>query len=325
MADDPYTTLGVARDADAGAIRKAYRNLARKHHPDLNPGDKAAEERFKAIAGANDLLSDKEKRARYDRGEIDASGQERHQPRGPGPGAGQQRRYRDYAESDAGRRYSASGGAGAGASGWSEEDFGDIFGEYFRHAGGAAGGSARGRDEMYALDVAFVDTVTGATRRLTLPDGRTLDVRIPPGIEDGTTLRLRGRGGTGQEGGPDGDALIEIRVQPHKLFRRVGRDIHFDLPVTLKEAVLGARVPVPTPSGTVTLSVPPDSDTGRQLRLRGKGVAEHGGHPAGDLYVTLRLSVGPVDDSLREFLRNWTPPPAPGGGDDPRANLEGAA
>ena len=309
MADDPYTTLGVARDADAEAIRKAYRNLARKHHPDLNPGDKAAEERFKAVSGANDLLSDKEKRARYDRGEIDETGQERHQQRGPDPGQqSQQRRYRDYAESEAGRRYGASAGAGAGASGWSEEDFGDIFGEYFRHAGGGATGPARGRDEMYALDVAFVDTITGATRRLALPDGRTLDVRIPPGIEDGITLRLRGRGGTGRDGGPDGDALIEIRVLPDAQFRRVGRDIHIDLQVTLKEAVIGGKVPVPTPSGTVALTVPPDSDTGRQLRLRGKGVAAHGGHPAGDLYVTLRVSVGAVDDSLRNFLRNWTPP-----------------
>ncbi len=317
MADDPYTTLGVARDADPEAIRKAYRNLARKHHPDLNPGDKAAEERFKAIAGANDLLSDKEKRARYDRGEIDASGQERHQPRGPGPSQqSQQRRYRDYAESDAGGRYGASGSAGAGASGWNEENFGDIFGEYFRHAGGTATGPARGRDEMYALDVAFVDTVTGATRRLTLPDGRTLDVRIPPGIEDGTTLRLRGRGAEGRDGGPDGDALIEIRVLPDAAFRRVGRDIHLDLPVTLKQAVLGAKVPVPTPSGTVALSVPANSDTGRQLRLRGKGVAAHGGHPAGDLYVTLRLSVGPVDDSLRDFLRGWTPSASRDASDD---------
>ncbi len=321
MADDPYTTLGVARDADADAIRKAYRTLARKHHPDLNPGDKAAEERFKAVSAANDLLSDKEKRARYDLGEIDETGQERHQPRGPGPGEqGRQRRYRDYAESDAGRRYGAAG-AGAGAAGWGEEDLGDIFGEFFRHGGGAASGPARGRDETYALDVAFVDTIAGATRRLTLPDGRTLDVRIPPGIEDGTTLRLRGRGGAGREGGPDGDALIEIRVLPHALFRRVGRDVHLDLPVTLKEAVLGSKVPVPTPSGTVSLSVPPDSDTGRQLRLRGKGVAAHGGHPAGDLYVTLRLHVGAVDDSLRDFLRGWTPP----AGVDPRADLEGAA
>ncbi|WP_428377061.1 DnaJ C-terminal domain-containing protein [Lichenicoccus sp.] len=318
MADDPYATLGVARDADADAIRKAYRKLARKHHPDLNPGDKAAEERFKAVSGAKELLSDNEKRARYDRGEIDASGQERHQPRGPGSGQqGQQRRYRDYAESEAGRRYGASAGAGAGAAGWSEEDFGDIFGEYFRHAGGGgATGPARGRDETYALDVAFVDTVTGATRRLTLPDGRTLDVRIPPGIEDGTSLRLRGRGGAGREGGPDGDALIEIRVLPDAAFRRVGRDIHLDLPVTLKAAVLGAKLPVPTPSGTVALSVPPDSDTGRQLRLRGKGVAAHGGHPAGDLYVTLRVSVGAVDDSLRDFLRHWTPPVPPNASDE---------
>ena len=324
MADDPYSTLGVARDADADAIRKAYRNLARKHHPDLNPGDKAAEERFKAVTGARDLLADTEKRARYDRGEIDASGQERHQPRGPGPGQqGQQRRYRDYAESEAGRRYGASpgAGAGAGAAGWNEEDFGDIFGEYFRHAGGGATGPARGRDEMYALDVAFVDTITGATRRLTLPDGRTLDVRIPPGIEDGTTLRLRGRGGTGRDGGPDGDALIEIRVLPDAQYRRVGRDIHLDLPVTLKQAVIGGKIPVPTPSGTVALNVPPDSDTGRQLRLRGKGVAAHGGHPAGDLYVTLRVSVGAVDDSLREFLRGWTPP----AGDEPGAGPKGAA
>jgi DnaJ-class molecular chaperone len=179
----------------------------------------------------------------------------------------------------------------------------------------------RGRDELYGLEVAFLDAVQGATRRLTLPDGRTLDVRIPSGSEDGQTLRLRGQGGPGLNGGPAGDALIEIHVAPHPYLRREGNDIRLDLPVTLKEAVLGAKVPVPTPGGTVSLTIPVGSDTGRQLRLRGRGVPAHAGQAAGDLYVTLRVQIGAPDPALEAFLRDWTPEhPA-----DPRRELEDMA
>ena len=315
MADDPYQVLGVARDATAEQVRRAYRRLAKQYHPDLNPGDKAAEERFKAVSGANEILSDPERRARFDRGEIDASGQERPPPQGAhsGPPPG----WRGFAEGREGTRYAH---AGAGAASFDEEDLGDLFGQMFGARREGADVRMRGRDELYALEVAFLDAVQGATRRLTLPDGRTLDVRIPAGSEDGQTLRLRSQGGPGRNGGPAGDALIEIHVAPHPYFRREGNDIHLDLPVTLKEAVLGGKVPVPTPGGTVNLTVPPGSDTGRQLRLRGRGVPAHGGQPAGNLYVTLRVQVGVSDPALEAFLRDWTPEH----GADPRREMEGA-
>lgn len=307
MADDPYQTLGVARDATAEQIRRAYRRLAKKYHPDLNPGDKAAEERFKAISQANELLSDPERRARFDRGEIDASGQERPPP-GPPPG------WRDFAEGAAGARY-----AHAGGNTFQEEDLSDLFGGLFGARRGGPEPRRRGRDELYSLDIGFLDAVRGATRRLTLPDGRTLDVGIPPGSDDGQTLRLRGQGGTGRNGGPAGDALIEIHVAPHPHYVRDGDDIRLDLPVTLKEAVLGAKVPVPTPGGTVNLTIPPGSDTGRQLRLRGRGVPAHAGRHAGDLYVTLRVQLGAPDPALEAFLRGWTPAHET----NPRHELEG--
>lgn len=305
MAEDPYTVLGVARDASEAQVRSAYRKLAKTHHPDLNPGDKAAEEKFKAISGAYDILSDAEKRGRYDRGEIDAQGQERP-PRGY---------YRDRAEGREGARY-AGGGPGV-----SDEDLGDILSNLFGQGGmggasgfggmggrgGGAGMRMRGPDRQYRLVVPFVDAARGTTQRLTLPEGGTLDVRIPPGIESGQVLRLRGKGGTGLGDAPPGDALIEVEVDPDARFRREGRDIHVELPVSLGEAVLGARVPVPTLDGEVMLTVPKGSDTGTRLRLRGKGIAGAGGAPAGDQYATLRVHVGPIDAQLEEFLRSWAP------------------
>jgi DnaJ-class molecular chaperone len=312
MAEDPYKTLGVKREASADEIRRAYRKLAKKHHPDLNPGNKAAEDRFKAIASAYDILSDPEKRGRFDRGEIDASGQERPE----------QQFYRGYAEGAEGRRYrGASPGGGAGAE--FPEDLGDILGEFFRARGGREGESIRmrGRDQAYQLTVDFLDAVNGATRRLTMPDGKELDVTIPPGVDDGQVLRLRGQGGPGAGGGPPGDALIEIRITPHKLFRREGNDIHIELPVTLQEAVLGARIAVPTPRGSVTMTIPKHSDTGTRLRLRGRGVAAHAGRPAGDEYVTLKVFIGKPDEALEEFLREWKPKEP----FDPRRDLTEAA
>lgn len=306
MADDPYTTLGVARTATADEIRRAYRGAAKKSHPDLHPGDKAAEARFKTINAANDILSDPEKRGQFDRGEIDAEGQ----------AVPERSYYRDYAQGEAGQRYRPGASAGAGGGGFEQGDMGDMFGAFFREQ---ANQPRRGRDRSYRLDVAFLDAVNGATERLTLPDGQTLDVRVPPGLEDGQVLRLRGKGDAGARGGAAGDALIEVSVLPNPLYRREGVDLVIEVPVTFAEAVLGARVEVPTPRGRVTLSVPPRSDAGARLRLRGRGVAAHGEQAAGDLYVTLRLVAGPVDAELEEFLRKWAPGHA---AFDPRAGLE---
>ncbi len=303
--EDPYKTLGVPHDASPDDIRRAYRNLAKRHHPDLNPGNAKAEERFKTVSAANALLSDPVKRGQFDRGEIDATGQARP----PQPS------YRDYAEGEPGRRY----GPGPQRGGWTADDLNDLFGAMLdedRRAGGKA--RRRGADEHYALTTDFLDAVNGATRRLTLPDGRTLDVKIPPGTTDGQTLRLRGQGRKGANGGADGDALIEIHVTPHRCFRRDGQDIRLDLPVTLPEAVLGGPVEVPTPGGPVRMRIPPHSDSGTELRLRGRGVPAHGGAAAGDLYATLRVVVGTPDAALEEFLRTWKPEHAA----DPRRAME---
>jgi DnaJ-class molecular chaperone len=294
-ATDLYATLGVPRDASAEDIRKAYRGLAKQHHPDLNPGNKTAEERFKAIASAYDILGDTDKRGRYDRGEIDAAGAEAR-PEQPS--------YRGYAEGAPGARYRQSAGAGPDMS---EADLGDLFEDLFAGTREQRSNTPRrGRDAGYMLTIDFLDAVTGATKRLALPDGKGLDVRIPPGIEDGQTMRLKGQGSPGRQGGPAGDALIEIHVTPHRFFRREGRDVHVELPVTLSEAVLGGKIMVPTPTGPVTMTVPRRSDSGTRLRLRGRGVAAHGGQPAGDEFVTLKVVLGDADDALESFLRGWT-------------------
>ncbi len=299
MAEDPYKILGVDKTASADDIRKAYRKLAKQHHPDLNPGNKAAEEKFKSIASANDLLSDPARRARYDAGEIDATGAEKAPPRS----------YRQYAESDAGSRYAyANAGNHTGQSGFASEDFEDLFSNIFTNRPGAnPNRPARGADAHYILQAEFLDAINGATKRLTLPDGQTLDVKIPPGTEDGQTLRLRGRGQPGRNNGPAGDALIDISIAPHPFYSRDGQSIRLELPITLQEAVLGAKITIPTPAGAVAMTVKPGADTGTELRLRGRGVPAHGDHPAGDLFVKLHVKIGRPDAALEAFLRDWKP------------------
>ncbi|HET6469282.1 MAG TPA: J domain-containing protein [Geminicoccaceae bacterium] len=288
---DPYEVLGLARDASQDDIAKAYRRLAKESHPDLHPGDAAAEERFKELSLAREILSDPEKRARYDRGEIDASGAERPQ----------REFYRGYAEGPAGTRYSQTEVFGDGA------DLGDIFADLF--GGGAREGRTirlRGPDVSYTLEVDFLDAARGARRTITTPDGRTLQVTIPVGVRDRQTLRLKGMGGPGIGGGESGDAYIEIHIRPHPVFRRKDGDIHVELPVTPAEAVLGGRVPVPTVTGEVTLTIPPGSNTGTTLRLRGKGIPARGGEPAGDQYVRLKVVLPRApDDELKGFLQEW--------------------
>jgi len=280
MADDPYSILGLPRQATQNEIRAAYHRLAKKYHPDLNDGHAAAEDMFKRVALANELLSDANRRAQYDRGEIDASGAAVY--------AGRTRRQHASAEAQM---------AGAGY-----DSFEEIFANILNQRGGGAG-PARGHDEHYVLDAAFLDALNGATRRLTLPDGHVLDVKIPPGTVDGDILRLRGCGRPGRRGGVPGDALIEIKVAGHPFFKQEGRDVHVEVPLSLAEAVLGGRIMVPTPAGPVSMVVKPYTETGTELRLRGAGVPPRGHHKAGNLLVRLRVVLGPPDERLEAALR----------------------
>lgn len=288
---DPYEILGVQRSDDEAAIRAAYRKLAKRHHPDVNPGKSEAAERFKEISVAYDLLSDKDKRARFDRGEINAEGHE-VPPERPF--------YRDVHDAAGRQRYQTNGG-------FTQDDIEAFFAQAFHQAGarqGHANGnfSARGSDVTYELTVSFLDAANGTTRRLSLPDGKTLDVRIPPGSTDGDRLRLRGQGLPGVGGGAAGDALIEITVAPDHQFRREGDDIIIELPVTLQEAILGASLEVPTIRGPVRLTIPPGSGTGTRLRLRGRGIRD------GHQFVQLQVVVPPGDEpELAAMLKDWTP------------------
>jgi DnaJ-class molecular chaperone len=296
VSDDPYATLGVKRDATAEQIRAAYRKLARQHHPDLNPGDKAAEERFKRINAAHDLLSDPEKRARFDRGEIDASGQERAPPR----------YYKDVEEGP--EAYASEAGYADMAE--ADEILAAIFGRA-RAGAGAPGFRMPGADVSGSLAIPFLDAVNGATKRLALPDGSTVDVTVPAGVRDGQVLRLRGKGRPGIGGGPPGDLLVTIAVIPHPLFTREGDDIRLELPVSVTEAVLGARVSVPTPAGEVLVTVPKGSNSGTVLRLRGRGVKRPDG-------TRLVLPDKP-DPELEAFAARW----AAGRAFDPRRGMGG--
>ena len=281
--DDPYRLLGVARGATDDEIRAAYRRLAKQLHPDLNPGRRGAEDRFKQVSAAYALLSDPQKRARFDRGEIDASGAERAPPHGFGFGR---------------RR--------AGEAPRKDDDFGadDLDSLFERAFGGSRGrgGRSRGDDMRLEVQVSFEEAACGAVKRLSLPDGRAVDLRIPEGFEDGQSLRLKGQGHPARGAGPAGDALVTVRVQPHRHFQRSGNDVFLPLPVTLQEAVLGARIEVPTLAGPVTLSVPPGSGQGTKLRLKGRGIA------GGDQYVELRLVLPErPEPELASFLEDWKP------------------
>ena len=287
---DPYEILGVARSASQDDIRKAYRRLAKKLHPDLHPGNKEFEEKFKELSSANNLLADEAKRKRFDAGEIDASGAE----------AAKQQFYKDYAgKASAGHAYE-------NASSFQDfADSDDIFAELFRRQAQQSR-RMRGADLRYRLPVEFLDAILGLTKRITVPGGGTLDVNIPAGIKDGQTIRLKGKGAAARAEGEAGDALVEISVRPHRFFSRIGDDIHVELPITLSEAVLGAQIKVPTPSGSVMLKVPKGSNTGTTMRLKGKGVARRGGH--GDEFVILKVMIPTEANSdLEKFLATWTP------------------
>jgi len=287
MAEDLYSVLGVQKTASAGEITKAYRKLAKKLHPDLNPGDTVAEDKFKQISHAYSILKDPEQRGKFDRGEIDASGQERPQ----------QQYYREYAGGPEGARYRSSAGF---------EDIGafsDLFGDVFGGGAGRRGAqfAMRGQDAQYHLDIPFLDAVNGTKQRITLPDGSTLDVSIPAGVTDGQVLRLKGKGMPGRGEGPPGDALVEIGVKPHPAFKREGNDIVVDVPISFDEAVLGGKVEVPTISGRVAVTVPAGSNTGQTLRLKGRGVKGKG-----DQLVKLSVMMPEIiDDDLKSFAEEW--------------------
>jgi DnaJ-class molecular chaperone len=310
MAETPYAVLGVQPTSTADEIRKAYRKLAKQLHPDLNPGKPEAEARFKSVTAAYDLLSDPEKRGRYDRGEIDESGAEK--PRYS---------YRPHAEGAQGRKYRPQGEI-------DPEDLEDLFAMFGRGgprgAGRGAGGegfAVPGGDRLFSLTIDFVEAAAGAKKRLQLSPDEWLDVTIPPGIEEGQVLRLKGKGGTGFGGGAAGDALIEVHITPHPFFRRDGDNIEMELPVSLAEAVLGARIQVPTIGGTVTMSIPKGSDTGARLRLRGRGIHRRS-KEAGDQYVTLKVVIGDAGDpELAKFLEAW----AEKHGTDPRQGMADTA
>ena len=285
---DPYTVLGVPRTATPDELKKTYRRLAKKLHPDLNPGNKATEQQFKEVTAAYELLSDPEKRQRFDRGEIDASGAERAPP---------------------GYTYRGGGAHTQGApEGFSVDDIlSEILGRGFRGGGFRQGNfRQRGADTQLRLRVPFLDAARGTKQRITMPEGRTLDLAIPAGVESGQTLRLKGQGEPGHNGGAAGDAYIEIEVEPHGFYQRKGRDIHIELPVSLQEAVVGARITVPTIHGAVTVKVPRGSNTGSILRLKGKGIPAAQGNAAGDQYVKLRVVLpDPPDAELTQFVERW--------------------
>jgi DnaJ-class molecular chaperone len=293
VAGDPYEILGVAKTASDAEIKSAYRKLAKTHHPDLNPG-KESEHRFREIGAAYALLGDPAQRAKFDRGEIDLDGQPR-----------QQEFYRQHAGGGQGRKYrpqqphweqAAGNGPEAGFDGG---NFSDFFSQMFSHGreGAARGGVSL--DARYTIDIDFMEAALGAAKRVTMPDGRVLDLKIPEGIGDGQQLRLKGHGNKGRDG-TVGDAYVQLHVGSHPVFTRNGNDIAMELPVGFHESVLGSKVTVPTIHGSVQMAIPVGSNTGRVLRLKGKGIK------GGDQLVSLRIVMPPViDEELRGAIERW--------------------
>ncbi len=285
---DLYEILGVPRSASADEIKKAYRKLARKHHPDVNPGNKQAEDRFKQISFANDVLSDSEKRKIYDEFGFEGLA--------AGFDPGRARQYREWQS----RRGPAGVEDAEGSGGFGGlEDFLSTFGDLGELFGGrfGRGRTARGRglDVEYTLELDLLDAIRGATQEISLrrPDGKVerLSVRIPAGVDEGSKIRLAGKGEPGRNGGPPGDLYIHVRIRPHPHLQRKGSDLYLDLPVTIGEAMLGGSIPVPTPGGEVSLKLPPGSQSGQLLRLRGRGVKDAATKVPGDLYARLLVQV----------------------------------
>lgn len=305
---NPYTLLGVSKNASQDEIKQAYRKLARKMHPDLNPNDPKAEEKFKEISAAYDILSDPEKRKRFDNGEIDENGKER-----PGFGfGGYGNTYQKQGSGFEGFNFdfNSAGSDGKKRSGF--DFFSDMFG------GGSSGNEdifsnfkrytrkTTGENLTYDLPVSFLEAALGKDKEIEMPNGKILNMKIPPGTTDKTVLRLKGQGAPGVGGGANGDALIRVLIQPHPYFTRSGNDILMDVPITLKEAVLGAKITIPTLEGKVSVKVPANSTTGSVLRLRGKGIKTK--EKTGDLLVTVLVALPEKPDkALERFMQEWTP------------------
>ena len=303
---DPYEILGLAKTASAAEIKSAYRKLAKKFHPDQSKEPKA-KDKFAEIGAAYEIVGDEKKRGAFDRGEIDAEGKPRHQGfegfagggrrtrSGQAGGAGFQHFDFDFGGDDINR-----GRAGAGIDP-------DILAELFgAQAGGRSRGPQRGEDVAVVATVPLALAAAGGSARVTLPTGKTLDVAVPVGVEDGKQIRLRGQGQPGSKNGPAGDALVTIRYAPHPLFKVEGRDLRLDLPITLYEAVLGGKVRAPTLAGEVELAIPQGASSGRVLRLRGKGLPAAGDSAQGDLFATLRIVLpADSDPELQALMRRW--------------------
>ncbi len=313
--NDLYTQLGISKSATQDEVKKAYRSLAKKLHPDYNKNDQAVADKFKEVSAAYAILGDANQRAQYDRGEIDENGNQKA-PSGFGSGfgggfgrGGNTRRAHNRQNSDFGF-----------------EDAEDMFSEFFSFSGKAGAksrqtqnpyktsGRTKGLDINYQITVGFEESITGGTRRLRLNDGRNVDIKIPPGIQDGQVIRLAKQGGPGIGGAPKGDALVEVQVASHPYYKRDGNDILLDLPISLSEAVLGGDIQVPTPSGKLTIRIPRNASSGKRLRLKEKGVKRK--DTTGHMYVKLIVNMPHERDlELEKIIKNW----GKNNGDDLRA------
>lgn len=299
--NDPYKVLGVGQQASDGEIKKAYRKLAKKYHPDSAKDEATAQTKFAAVTTAYELLGDKKKRKAFDNGEIDAEGNPKFQgfdPFGQGQAQG----------------HAPAGAGGMGSQGFRPEDiFADLFGG-MRDGGPQRRSTnmhpARGKDSLHKMSVGFLDALSGTKRKLKLQSGKSVNVTVKAGIEDGQQIRLKGQGVAGTHGGAPGDAIIDVHVQPHRIFSREGSTLKLDLPITLYEAVQGAKIRVPTLEGSIDLKVPALSSSGRALRLKGKGVpSSTKNEAAGDMLVTLRIvlpeeSSADLDNFMEELAQN---------------------